>query len=215
MARIHYLYKITNKLNGRFYIGIHSTEDINDGYMGSGSLIMQAIKKYGKKNFEKTIIKYCETREKLVELEERVVNKRFVARKDTYNLSTGGAGAESSWEKSNEKIAYKLKNDPVWVENRNRNISIAVNDAMRNGRCPTATREFQLLRNKKSLTEEAIQKRKATYARNKHQQKENHALYGKKAINNGVSWKWIYKEDLDKYLESGWKLGKLKPNRAN
>ena len=41
----HYVYEITNNINGRKYIGKHSTNDMNDGYMGSGIAIKQAIKK--------------------------------------------------------------------------------------------------------------------------------------------------------------------------
>ena len=74
MAQIHYLYEIKNKLNGKIYIGIHSTENVDDGYMGSGSLIMKAIEKYGKYNFTKTILEYCDNRELLVELEKKIVN---------------------------------------------------------------------------------------------------------------------------------------------
>jgi len=75
MAQIHYLYKIENKINKKIYIGIHSTENVDDGYMGSGSLITKAIEKYGKDNFSKTILKYCDSRELLVELEKKVVNE--------------------------------------------------------------------------------------------------------------------------------------------
>lgn len=86
MAKVHYLYKIENKLNKKIYIGIHSTENMNDGYMGSSALVSKAIKKYG----------------------------------------------------------------------------------------------------------------------------ENHALYGKRAMNNEMNWKWVKKEEVEKYLNSGWKFDKLK-----
>ena len=44
----HYLiYQVRNKLNGIIYIGQHQTENVNDGYMGSGPRIRRAIEKYG------------------------------------------------------------------------------------------------------------------------------------------------------------------------
>jgi hypothetical protein len=208
MAKIHYLYQIKNNINGKIYIGIHSTTNMDDGYYGSGNLITKAIQKYGKSNFTKTILKFCSSREELVNLEREIINKDFIIREDTYNLSLGGSSLNSTWENSNKTIKNKLKNDPIWVESRSRNISLGIKNAIKNGRCSTATREFQLIRNKKSLTEESINKRKNTYAKNKHQQGQNHALYNKKAVHNELGWKWIQNNELESYLNSGWKLGK-------
>jgi len=50
------VYKITNLFNNKYYIGAHATNDLNDGYLGSGKNIRQAIKKYGKEHFKKDLL---------------------------------------------------------------------------------------------------------------------------------------------------------------
>ncbi len=67
---LHYLYKITNKKDGKYYIGRHSTKDLEDGYMGSGKHIKRAIKKYGVSNFKKEILNFYNTSEELNEAEK-------------------------------------------------------------------------------------------------------------------------------------------------
>ena len=49
----HYFYKITNRINGHYYYGVHSTSDIDDGYMGSGKRLKHAKNLYGIENFDK------------------------------------------------------------------------------------------------------------------------------------------------------------------
>ena len=88
--KYHYFYKITNLINNKFYYGIHSTYNLNDGYMGSGSLINKAKKKYGCENFKKEILEFFETRDELKEKERIIVNSQLLLDKDCYNLSEGG-----------------------------------------------------------------------------------------------------------------------------
>ena len=61
--KYNYFYKITNNINGHYYYGIHSTDNLDDGYMGSGSILNYAYKIYGIENFTKEIIKFFENRE--------------------------------------------------------------------------------------------------------------------------------------------------------
>ena len=90
----HYVYKITNNINSKIYIGKRSCKcDIQDDkYFGSGIALKSAIKKYGIDNFSKTIIDICETAEQAYELEALIVDTDFLKRADTYNLCGGGIG---------------------------------------------------------------------------------------------------------------------------
>ena len=86
------VYQITNKVNGKIYIGTHKTSKIDDKYMGSGKLIQRAIEKYGIENFEKTILFDTTSSEAMFEIETKLVNKEFIQRQDTYNIKLGGEG---------------------------------------------------------------------------------------------------------------------------
>lgn len=105
---MHYLiYKITNRLNNKFYVGKHKTEDKDDDYFGSGVLLDRAIKKHGKKNFVKELLFECETEEEMNRRETDIVDEDFVARDDTYNVMLGGNGG---WSYVNENQLARGKN---------------------------------------------------------------------------------------------------------
>ena len=60
----HLVYKIINGFNGMYYYGIHSTNNINDDYMGSGRLLRKAIKEEGIDNFTKKYYSFSKTEKK-------------------------------------------------------------------------------------------------------------------------------------------------------
>lgn len=97
------LYKITNLLNGMIYIGVHKTTNKKDNYFGSGKMLLKAVKKHGKNNFKKTILKEVNSQKELFKLEKEIVNESFVKRKDTYNLKIGGKGGFNNKEKTTVK----------------------------------------------------------------------------------------------------------------
>jgi hypothetical protein len=90
--KYHYFYKITNNLNGHFYYGVHNTNNLNDGYMGSGTRLHYAYKKYGIENFTKEILKFFDTSKEAFEYESEVVNEDLIKDDNCYNIKQGGEG---------------------------------------------------------------------------------------------------------------------------
>lgn len=103
----HIIYKITNTINGKFYIGKHSTKNINDSYMGSGVAIKRAIKKYGKDNFIKEIISIFDNEADCLSMESRLVTIEIVNSQMSYNMTCGGRGSFSHIDISGDNNPMK------------------------------------------------------------------------------------------------------------
>ena len=86
----YYLYKITNLINNKVYIGIHRTKNLNDGYMGSGKLLNAAFLKYGKENFKKEILETFDNETDMVNREIEIVTEDFIKSGISYNIMPGG-----------------------------------------------------------------------------------------------------------------------------
>lgn len=88
--KYHYLYKTINKLNNKYYYGIHSTNNLEDGYLGSGKAFKYALRKYGKNNFLKEIIEFFDNRQLLSDAEAKLITKEMLLDKMCYNCQFGG-----------------------------------------------------------------------------------------------------------------------------
>lgn len=104
----YYVYQITNKVNGKIYVGAHSTANLDDGYMGSGIYLKNAIQKYGEKNFEKQILAFYDGIDEMFLGEAEIVTPEFVLREDTYNMMTGGIGGRLGVKQSPEMISKRI-----------------------------------------------------------------------------------------------------------
>jgi len=103
------VYKTTNIKNGKFYVGLHSTDDINDGYLGSGTYFQVALKKYGIENFKKEILFDFSTRAKAAQIEGRILTHDFIKDINTYNLFPGsGVYIDANHNVKKRKLSQKL-----------------------------------------------------------------------------------------------------------
>jgi hypothetical protein len=87
----HIVYRVTNVVNGKFYVGYHKTADLNDKYLGSGTVLRRAVAKYGEENFRKEVLFTFDNAVEAFQKEEEVVKQH----KDDpmcYNLRKGGKG---------------------------------------------------------------------------------------------------------------------------
>ncbi|AWY10288.1 putative Seg-like homing endonuclease [Acinetobacter phage AM101] len=191
-----YTYKITNLLNGKFYIGVHKTENLDDGYMGSGKALKKAIAKYGIENFKKDILMFHESEDEMFEIEALIVDQEFVDRKDTYNIKLGGHGG---WDHINSQLTHehrkklgklggiaskKLFECPKFKEYHLLKVKSAWLDPIKRKRM-----SFNVAGKFKGKTHkpETIEKVKNTFKEIKHQQGEKNSQFGKM---------WIYSLEL-------------------
>lgn len=77
-------------MNNKYYYGVHNTNNLDDGYMGSGKFLKKAIVKYGIGCFKKEILKFFESSEEAFSYENKIVNEELVRDENCYNVQIGG-----------------------------------------------------------------------------------------------------------------------------
>jgi len=165
----YYIYKITNIINNKIYIGIHKTEKLDDDYFGSGINLHRAIKKYGKENFTKEILQFFDNEQDMFAKEKELVNLQFVNSPATYNLVEGGNGSfsyinslpnqghKSGQQKNAAQLAglkhsHRMKNDPDYRKNWSINVSESLQDAHKSGKYKNRPRKVWMTNNDLSET---------------------------------------------------------------
>jgi len=99
-SKYYLIYETVNNVNGKIYRGAHSTDRVDDGYLGSGDLLKKAIKKYGKDSFTRKVLKFCKDNDDMYMWEAYFVPKTFVGNDMSYNLKVGGEGGACEGEKN-------------------------------------------------------------------------------------------------------------------
>lgn len=112
---MYYIYCVTNKINGKTYIGQRKCPKgktpESDCYMGSGLLLHKAFEKYGKEIFSKTIIAIAECKENINVLEKVFIALYRAGGKAEYNIADGGDGGNLG-EEVNKKL--RGENNPFY-----------------------------------------------------------------------------------------------------
>jgi len=137
----HFIYKTTNILSGRYYIGMHSTDNLDDGYLGSGTYLKRSLNKHGKENHQLEILEFCKTREELKSRETEIVNLNEIAKVECMNLMVGGHGGNNRTHEQcvahgrlgGIAFANKMKLNPTFRKEIQKRASNCIKKAKLNG----------------------------------------------------------------------------------
>lgn len=195
----HYVYKITCTIDDRWYIGIHSTKNLLDGYLGSGRELGKSKRQHGREKHVIEILTFCDSRAEVLAYERELVTWIVLADPDCMNLTPGGGGG---WEAVNAKktrddcvAAGKLGSmigankhlemlkDEKYLSEHRRKLIDGVNKwyttlSDNDKRAMTSTARLA------STSVECIEKRKKKFKEIAHQSGTNNSQFGKMWISN-------------------------------
>lgn len=115
------IYETINKINGKRYIG--KDKHNNPNYLGSGKILNKAIKKYGKENFIKTILEYCDSEDHMTKRERYWIEITNAQYSDIYyNIGPGGSGGDNITNNPNRSMFIEkmtvINNDPQYLRTK-------------------------------------------------------------------------------------------------
>ena len=207
--KYHYIYKTTCNVNCKFYIGMHSTENINDGYLGSGRRLWNSIDYHGKENHKKEIIEFCLNRDELKKREREIVNVDLINDHFCMNLQLGGGGGFIDKEhmmkvsKAGNKEFLEKMQDDEYRKEFSKKLSDANKKQFLDGR-----REKIYFYNWSGKTHSQETKKKLSEIKKGTGVGENNSVYGRKWMTKNFKNKMVKPEEVNLHLDSGWLFGK-------
>ena len=212
------IYKTTNLINGKFYIGKHKTKNLDDNYLGSGKLLRRSIDKYGIDNFHKEILYICKDENHMNLLESILVVPDLEI---NYNLCEGGKGGfgyinkngisvliqeqrkrnpdivQKASQLGNQKKLEKANANPNWWKSVNEKVSLSLKK-----RYKTHEAHF------KGMSHTQDHKDKMSAIMKEKMKGKNNSQYGTCWITNGIEAKKIKKEELAFWIKLGYNKGR-------
>lgn len=212
IKKYHYIYKITCNVTKRYYIGMHSTNDLNDGYFGSGKRLWFSIKYHGKENHTKEILEYCDNREELNKREKEIITDKLINENLCMNLVRGGQGGGGCINFSEEKLLKFTKSGVIARINKLNNDSnykaAVMKTASENLKKAWSEGKFQNNKRFKGLMHNENSK-KLISDKAKERVGEKNSQYGTCWITKDGVNKKIKKENIAIYLTEGWIKGRI------
>jgi hypothetical protein len=202
--KYHFIYKTTNLKNGKFYVGMHSTSNLNDGYLGSGKRLRYSIRRNGKENFKIEYLEFFSNRVDLINREKELVNEELLTDPMCLNLKPGGQGGLVS-----ESHGIKLKlgsssfQKEKWKnrEYRDKLTKVLRNNAVRNHK--DGKMRYDTTKGKKISDEH---KKKISKKNSIKQKGKKNSQFGSRWITDGTENKKLKKTEK---LPFGWRFGRI------
>lgn len=212
--KYHYLYKTTNIVTGKYYFGMHTTENLNDGYVGSGLVLTRSLKKYGKENHVCEILQMFDTREEVIEGEKTLITEDVINDPLCMNLRVGGVGGggfsqeqqRENNRRSQQRQKWLREHNEEWVESFRQVKSESMKQQYKNGRKSTTQphKEGKFKHSDQSKLKMS-QNRKGKIVGNKNPN------FGKRWITHPEhGHKQVLEDELQTWLDSGWVRGRKK-----
>jgi hypothetical protein len=188
---------------------MHSTSNVDDGYMGSGRRLTRSIRKYGGENHTKEILEFFPNRELLIEREKELITSDMIQDINCMNLMSGGTGGFISVENQRYRSqcagkanALKCKTNIEHANKRKKNICDAIKLLHQNGKYTNVKKPSF------SGMTHSIETRIKIGESNKKNSLDKHSQYSSCWIMKDGDNKKIKKEELDYYLSFGWLRGR-------
>lgn len=226
----HYLiYKITNNINGKHYIGQHKTNNVFDNYAGSGSLIIKAEEKYGLSAFTKEILfdfdNFNDMNDKEIELVQ--LSNCWPQDKMSYNLVLGGGSRAMNgiinpmYGDFEHTKGFRAENnrrkgktlEEIWGKDKAKEIRLKTSKSTsgkNNGCYSKKWLHNPFTKDKVYVFEDEVEK----YLDNGYVKGSGvPTSKGRRWINNGIKELHVSPDEVDEYITDGWTIGKMKTTK--